>query len=84
MQFQRDANGSLTSLPKPWSVESVPWLVPSHVRFLSSVDTGMGLERIAAVLQGAETNYGIDSLGMLISAYSVREQADGVARCMRK
>src|SRR5262249_20370482 len=39
MQYDRDANGVLTPLPRP------------------SIDTGMGLERIAAVLQGKITNY---------------------------
>ncbi|HEV2079285.1 MAG TPA: alanine--tRNA ligase [Allosphingosinicella sp.] len=33
-----------------------------------SVDTGMGLERVAALLQGARSNYGIDSFRALISA----------------
>ena len=42
MQYDRSADGTLTSLPKP------------------SVDTGMGLERIAAVLQNQHNNYDID------------------------
>jgi alanyl-tRNA synthetase len=42
MQYDRDADGTLTPLPAP------------------SVDTGMGLERIASVLQKASTNYDID------------------------
>jgi alanyl-tRNA synthetase len=50
MQFNRDASGVLTPLPKP------------------SVDTGMGLERIAAVMQGVHTNYDIDLFQNLIGA----------------
>ena len=42
MQFNRDANGVFTPLPRP------------------SIDTGMGLERIAAVMQGKLSNYDTD------------------------
>jgi len=42
MQFNRDASGKLTPLPRP------------------SIDTGMGLERVAAVLQGVISNYDTD------------------------
>ncbi len=50
MQFNRDAKGELTPLPKP------------------SVDTGMGLERIAAVMQGVNSNYETDLFLNLIKA----------------
>jgi len=50
MQFNRDAQGVLTPLPKP------------------SVDTGMGLERMAAVLQGVHSNYQTDQFRQLIEA----------------
>ena len=50
MQFNRDAAGELTPLPKP------------------SVDTGMGLERVAAVMQGVNSNYEIDLFINLIKA----------------
>jgi alanyl-tRNA synthetase len=50
MQFDRDAAGVLTPLPKP------------------CVDTGMGLERLAAVLQHVHSNYEIDLFQNLISA----------------
>ncbi len=42
MQYDRDASGRLTPLPRP------------------SIDTGMGLERVAAVLQGKLSNYDTD------------------------
>ncbi len=48
MQYERDAAGVLTPLPKP------------------SVDTGMGLERISAVMQGVHSNYDIDLFQALI------------------
>ncbi|AGK46620.1 alanine--tRNA ligase [Burkholderia thailandensis MSMB121] len=54
MQFNRDAQGNMTRLPKP------------------CVDTGMGLERIAAVLQHVHSNYEIDLFQNLIKA-SARE-----------
>jgi alanyl-tRNA synthetase len=50
MQYNRDAEGRMTPLPKP------------------SVDTGMGLERLAAVLQGVHSNYEIDIFQALIRA----------------
>jgi alanyl-tRNA synthetase len=48
MQFDRDANGVLTPLPRP------------------SIDTGMGLERVAAVLQGKLSNYDTDLIHPIV------------------
>ncbi|MDX2464863.1 MAG: alanine--tRNA ligase [Porticoccus sp.] len=50
MQYQRSADGTMESLPKP------------------SIDTGMGLERIAAVMQGVHSNYEIDLFQSLLKA----------------
>lgn len=48
MQYERNAKGELTPLPKP------------------AIDTGMGLERLAAVMQGVHDNYAIDIFKSLI------------------
>jgi alanyl-tRNA synthetase len=50
MQFNRDAAGEMTPLPKP------------------SIDTGMGLERLAAVLQGVQSDYDTDLFRPLIAS----------------
>jgi alanyl-tRNA synthetase len=55
MQFNRDEQGNMTSLPRP------------------SIDTGAGLERLAAVLQGKISNYDTDLFRPLI------EEAAGLA-----
>ena len=59
MQFNRDAAGELTPLPKP------------------SVDTGMGLERVAAVMQGVNSNYETDLFLNLIKASEDAIQSPG-------
>lgn len=50
MQYNRDASGTLTPLPKP------------------SIDTGAGLERMAAVCQGVRSNFESDLIRPLIAA----------------
>ena len=52
MQYNRDAGGVLTPLPRP------------------SIDTGMGLERVAAVLQGKLSNYETDLIRPIIDQAS--------------
>jgi alanyl-tRNA synthetase len=49
MQYNRDADGTMTPLPKP------------------SIDTGLGLERIAAVVQGVYSNYDTDLFEPMIA-----------------
>jgi len=75
MQYNRDAEGSLTPLPR------------------RSVDTGMGLERLAAVIQGVHSNYDIDLFRRLIgeaarltgcedrASKSLRVVADHIRSC---
>jgi alanyl-tRNA synthetase len=52
MQFNRDASGAVTPLPKP------------------SIDTGAGLERLAAVIQGKLSNFDTDLFLPLIERAS--------------
>src|SRR5216117_3519993 len=52
MQFNRDAAGTLTPLPRP------------------SIDTGMGLERIAAVVQDKLSSWDTDLMAPLIAEVS--------------
>jgi alanyl-tRNA synthetase len=61
MQFNRDAEGQMTPLPRP------------------SVDTGMGLERLAAVMQGVHSNYEIDLFRRLIEAAAKATGCDDLA-----
>ena len=75
MQYDRNAKGELTPLPKP------------------SIDTGMGLERVAAVMQHVNNNYEIDLFSSLIehickvvgskdrTHHSVRVIADHIRSC---
>ncbi len=48
MQYNRDAEGNLTPLPRP------------------SIDTGMGFERLVAVLQGKRNNYETDLFAPIV------------------
>jgi alanyl-tRNA synthetase len=50
MQYNRDAEGNMTPLPRP------------------SIDTGMGLERITAVVQDVESNYDTDIMANIVKA----------------
>lgn len=52
MQYNRDAGGNLSPLPRP------------------SVDTGMGLERTASILQEVPTNYDTDIFQNIIQSIS--------------
>ena len=65
MQYDRDANGNLTPLPK------------------KNVDTGAGLERVAAIMQGVHDNYDTDLFRSLIAAtesvVGVKKTADNTA-----
>jgi alanyl-tRNA synthetase len=64
MQFERDASGKMTPLPRP------------------SVDTGAGLERLAAILQGVNNNFDTDLFAPIlrqIEAMSSRTYRGGMA-----
>jgi alanyl-tRNA synthetase len=66
MQYNRDADGELTPLPKP------------------SVDTGMGLERLAAVMQHVHSNYETDLFQVLIKAAAeVTDTSDLTSKSLR-
>ncbi|MFT5063465.1 MAG: alanyl-tRNA synthetase [Gammaproteobacteria bacterium] len=59
MEFDRAADGTLNSLPKP------------------SIDTGMGLERLAAVMQNVHANYEIDLFVNLLKAVQKATNTSG-------
>ncbi len=63
MQFNRDASGKLTPLPKP------------------SIDTGLGLERMTALLQDVSTNFDTD---LILPIMEKAEALSGVARTESK
>jgi alanyl-tRNA synthetase len=58
MQYEREANGKMTPLPRP------------------SIDTGMGLERVASILQGVDSNYEIDLFKPIFEAIWKRARVD--------
>jgi len=62
MQYDRDAQGNLTPLPRP------------------SIDTGMGLERVASILQGVDSNYEIDLFKPIFAAIWKRAKVDPAQR----
>jgi len=66
MQYDRDASGSMSPLPRP------------------CVDTGMGLERLAAILQGVHSNYEIDLFQHLIRAAAEKTGAEDLEQASLK
>jgi alanyl-tRNA synthetase len=73
MEFDRQADGTLTPLPKP------------------SIDTGMGLERIAAIKRGTLSNYDTDVFAPLLEAIAnevgpqdVHDMSDDAAASTKK
>ena len=73
MQFNKDAEGKITPLPKP------------------SIDTGSGLERVTAVMQGVASNYETDLFTDLFQEmekvsgrkYISESTDDEISTCMR-